>query len=209
MVRIRLALLLSVVAGTVATLSGRADSNATSCPAEQPCLDNGVTTGNDLIFGWNNNGKTFDIFHIRWWQPGKTVSTAEIPGRFHSWTIRDAQIGTDYYFSISGCEKHVFAKDVCSGWTEAVGQRNPPAVGGGRFEANTNRAGMDYTHFTSSGASGGQVTAQLCMSACAADQRCAAWTFVPAGIQGPAPQCWLKGGVPPATYAANMVSGVK
>lgn len=41
----------------------------------------------------------------------------------------------------------------------------------------------------------------FCKASCAREDRCFSWTYVPAGIQGDAPRCWLKG--PPTTSTAN------
>lgn len=50
----------------------------------------------------------------------------------------------------------------------------------------------------------------LCRDACAADNMCVAYTFVRAGIQGPAPRCWLKSSNPGTAHANNCcVSGAR
>jgi hypothetical protein len=50
--------------------------------------------------------------------------------------------------------------------------------------------GNDYTHFIMASA---PATAEACAASCAADtQNCAAFTYVPAGVQNAKPVCWLK-----------------
>jgi PAN domain len=69
------------------------------------------------------------------------------------------------------------------------------------FERGVNRPGSDYTHF-------GVPSPGACHSACRADGRCAAWTFVRAGFQAGVPVCWLKYRVPGAVGNWATVSGV-
>ena len=49
----------------------------------------------------------------------------------------------------------------------------------------------------------------LCQAACRSDERCAAWTHVAPGIQGPRAWCWLKHAVPARTSNKCCVSGVE
>ncbi len=46
-----------------------------------------------------------------------------------------------------------------------------------------------------------------CNDRCASESRCRAWTFVPAGLQGDAPVCWLKDRIPAAKGHYRMTSG--
>jgi hypothetical protein len=89
-------------------------------------------------------------------------------------------------------------KDGCcnSGSAKNISQRDMKA------EDCTNRPGSDYNNFTADSWS-------ACETACAADQRCASWTYVRRGVQGPRGRCWLKVGVPRPAPDANTVSGVK
>ena len=48
-----------------------------------------------------------------------------------------------------------------------------------------------------------------CRDVCNKEDRCKAWTWVKAGIQGAKPVCWLKTAVPATTKNANTVSGIK
>lgn len=50
---------------------------------------------------------------------------------------------------------------------------------------------------------------QVCAQACADDQRCRAWTWVPQGGQrADGPNCWLKDSVPEAGRVGGLVSGL-
>lgn len=70
------------------------------------------------------------------------------------------------------------------------------------FERGVDRPGSDYTSFDIRG------SARTCQAACDRDDQCRAWTYVRAGIQGPAPRCWLKFQVPPPRWDDCCVSGV-
>jgi PAN domain-containing protein len=69
------------------------------------------------------------------------------------------------------------------------------------FERGVDRPGSDYTRFS-------VYSARECHSACRADDRCAAWTFVKAGYQASVPICWLKSDVPGAVGNWATISGV-
>jgi hypothetical protein len=64
--------------------------------------------------------------------------------------------------------------------------------------------GSDYT-----GLKLGSGDAAACQNACRADTRCAAWTFVRAGIQGEEARCWLKNAVPRQSASPCCTSGVE
>lgn len=71
-------------------------------------------------------------------------------------------------------------------------------------ELDTDRPGGDYTRvFMTSD------DHLLCESACNEDKKCAAWTFVKPGFQGPRAQCWLKARIPDKSSDECCVSGVK
>lgn len=72
------------------------------------------------------------------------------------------------------------------------------------MEQNTDRPGMDYGNFWLP-----NPDPRLCEKACGEDKRCAAFTFVKPGIQGPKARCWLKSSVPAARPNDCCISGVK
>lgn len=89
-------------------------------------------------------------------------------------------------------------RDNCcnSGSGQNISQRDLKA------EDRTNRPGLDYNNFETD-------SWKTCETACADDQRCAAWTYVRRGIQGLRGRCWLKSSVPHPVDDQNTVSGVK
>ena len=70
------------------------------------------------------------------------------------------------------------------------------------FEVNTNRHGSDYARFDLTVANPDQ-----CFERCRGDSRCAAWTFVRPGVQGPQAVCYLKNPAPAPTPNNCCVSG--
>ncbi|MEV4780247.1 PAN domain-containing protein [Burkholderia sp. LMU1-1-1.1] len=69
-------------------------------------------------------------------------------------------------------------------------------------ETNIDRPGGDFTHFT---VGAGQLS--VCETACTKDSRCATWTYVRPGVQGPAAQCWLKDRTPPPVASDCCTTG--
>jgi hypothetical protein len=55
----------------------------------------------------------------------------------------------------------------------------------------------------------GNGSVEACKTACNLRDGCRAWTWVPAGIQGPESKCWLKHSVPWHVDASGMVSGTR
>ncbi len=86
-------------------------------------------------------------------------------------------------------------------WTGRVDAQPPSSVNG--LETNIDRPGSDYRSFW--------MVSQdplACQAVCNRDRRCAAFTFVRAGVQGPQARCYLKD-PPPAPVGNNCcVSGL-
>jgi hypothetical protein len=78
---------------------------------------------------------------------------------------------------------------------------NPAPMTGPGMEGDSNRSGADYRNFDTA-------NARQCQAACANEAPCKAWTWVKAGVQGPAARCWLKNQVPAARADACCISGV-
>jgi 1-phosphatidylinositol phosphodiesterase len=84
------------------------------------------------------------------------------------------------------------------GWSGA------PPQGRHGLELNVDRRGMDFTSFDLP-----QPRPNLCREACMRDARCAAFTYVNPGVQGPNARCWLKTAVPPPVPSNCCISGEK
>jgi len=72
------------------------------------------------------------------------------------------------------------------------------------YEGFTDRPGRDYRSFDLD-----QPDARLCQSQCVIEARCAAWSYVEPGLQGPKARCWLKDTVPAPRQHDRVTSGVK
>lgn len=83
-----------------------------------------------------------------------------------------------------------------SGSREHISKRDLKA------EDKTDRPGSDYGNFETD-------SWQACESACAAEERCASWTYARRGVQGPRGRCWLKHIVAHPVDNQHTVSGVK
>lgn len=105
----------------------------------------------------------------------------------------------------SNCEAYTFASGTC--WLKsAVTNRtncSTCATGSRRaFEFNTNRGGGDYAVITVFN------DPAPCADACARDERCRAWTFVPANILATTARCYLKDEVRDPGYDAREKNGL-
>ena len=83
-----------------------------------------------------------------------------------------------------------------SGSRENISKRDVKA------EDHTDRPGLDYKNFDTD-------SWNTCESACANEQRCAAWAYGRPGYQGPRGHCWLKTRVPHPVENQKTISGVK
>jgi hypothetical protein len=97
--------------------------------------------------------------------------------------------------------KRTEARDLVSGvrWRDYVSGD----VGFTR-EENFNRPGSDIRSATLD-----RADPAACAQMCADTVACKAYTYVPAGRQGPDPRCWLKDAVPARSRNAGLTSGVK
>jgi hypothetical protein len=79
-----------------------------------------------------------------------------------------------------------------------------PPIGPLSREPNIDRSGQDYARFAL-----GQPDVEQCRLTCERDSRCAAYTYVHPGIQGPTAICWLKSAVPPPSANSCCISGTR
>jgi hypothetical protein len=90
------------------------------------------------------------------------------------------------------------------GVDQITGATKPPAVDTGRaftpMQVETDLLGGDYKGFDGSTAGG-------CEAECKRDDKCRAWTFVKAGVQGPQARCYLKDVIPAASSNSCCTSG--
>jgi len=79
-----------------------------------------------------------------------------------------------------------------------------PAPSVGSMAIGVDLYGADYSNFWNASAE-----PKLCQDACRSDAKCAAWTYVQPGVQGPQARCWLKSRVPQASKNECCTSGVE
>jgi hypothetical protein len=83
-----------------------------------------------------------------------------------------------------------------------LGMPPSPPIGPVSVEPGIDRPGEDYDHFAVPDADPKQ-----CSAACETDHRCAAYTYVRPGLQGPDAICWLKASVPQPVQNECCISG--
>lgn len=74
----------------------------------------------------------------------------------------------------------------------------------GSLETSIDRFGGDYKNFDLKAGEGDEI----CKAACAADNKCRAWTFARPGYAGREPHCFLKKEIKPPRRKAGYTSGV-
>jgi hypothetical protein len=96
---------------------------------------------------------------------------------------------------------------VASAFIIVSGTLSTASAQGQGFSRSIDRPGGDYRNFDIQGA--GDAGAEACRAVCNRENRCRAWTFVKAGIQGASARCWLKSTVPSGRANPCCTSGVK
>jgi CubicO group peptidase (beta-lactamase class C family) len=155
-------------------------SSAYSLGVSLHLAPNLVTFLHNGAFLWNWNGKTdsYGAFFVYWYT------------------------GLGYFVSFA--PDNGKARDELERKLWTVSQATlKPSVLGAESEPSTNRAGSDYR---SPNVRGGN--AEQCLSACKAEDRCRAYTYVAPGSQGPDARCYLKSEVPQPRADDCCTSGV-
>jgi syncollin len=149
---------------------------------------------------WNDQISSFEVApgcRITLWQH---IDHSRIPPRGHGASFR-----ANKSYSYVGDSWNDQASLVECSCEKQAGSSTPPAreTIGPRMEQNTDRPGSDYRRFELSGRRPGQ-----CQSACEKDSgKCAAWTYVRPGVQGPRAVCYLKKPAPAPVRNNCCISG--
>jgi hypothetical protein len=93
------------------------------------------------------------------------------------------------------------ASDCCVSGVRGAGVVEPRD---GAVETSIDRYGGDYRSFDLKGGDG----AEICKAACAADNKCRAWTFARPGYVGKDAHCFLKKDIKPPRRKPGFTSGV-
>ena len=89
----------------------------------------------------------------------------------------------------------------------AIAVSDPGVAQISSVEQGIDRPGSDYHNFQMSNPDV-RIGATACRNECLKDQRCRAWTYVKAGIQGPMARCWMKQAAPSAARNQCCISGI-
>ncbi|NLV27417.1 MAG: hypothetical protein GXY48_09675 [Methanomicrobiales archaeon] len=73
------------------------------------------------------------------------------------------------------------------------------------IEDNTDRLGMDMSHYVMNP----DDTCDVCAKSCMENPDCVAYTYVKAGVQDEKPVCWLKNGIPDPIIDSCCISGIR
>lgn len=93
---------------------------------------------------------------------------------------------------------------VCAWAASSGAQEAADVVPAMSMEEDTDRPGANFRNFRLD-----EPRPEVCRTACAADVRCRAYTYVKPGFEGPKARCWLKHGVPPTEEDDCCISGVR
>ncbi|MFS8097322.1 fibronectin type III domain-containing protein [Lentzea alba] len=109
-------------------------SKVGDCPyPDRPCVVSVERTENSLTVVWSSPDA--DAFNVQWWEertkPGPGVEVAA-----RRFTIRDADPGRSYGFSIESCKKRFLGRSTCTKWSPTVvvprSLPDPGSAGAGR-----------------------------------------------------------------------------
>jgi hypothetical protein len=85
-----------------------------------------------------------------------------------------------------------------------IKRQDAPAPSVGSVLSGIDLYGADYSNFWVESAE-----PTPCQDACRSDAKCAAWTYVQAGVQGKQARCWLKSRVPQQSQNTCCTSGIE
>jgi hypothetical protein len=148
------------------------------------------------VDGFNMPGGDYNNFNAD--SPSVCRDSCGGDARCQGWTwVKPGIQGASGHCWLKSTQPKLVKDDCCSS-----GPRNFISQSEMKAEENTDRPGLDYTHFVST-------SSAACQESCMRDPRCAAWSYALPGLQGPQGQCWLKGRVPNPVPNTKVISGVK
>lgn len=144
----------------------------------------------------NRGGADFDNFDLDTPNPNLCADACESNGHCEAYTYVPP--------GLQGPDARCWLKDEVPLSTTADGMVSGVKRSPLTQSINVNRGGGDYHNFALN-----EAEPVRCARACAVDNRCKAYTYVPPGRQGPYARCWLKDEVTRSTRKQDLVSGVK
>ena len=152
--------------------------------------------------GYDRPGSDYLSFAIHTGDPALCAARCEHDGRCRAWSF--AYPRTKKVVATCWLKKKVtprVADDCCVSGVRGAGVIEPRR---GAIEYSIDRHGGDFRNFdTTTDAAGAS-----CQSACEAEHRCRAWTYVRPGYIGTAARCYLKSKIPRPRRKPCCISGV-
>lgn len=152
--------------------------------------------------GFDRHGGDYTSFQVRSGDPAVCAQRCDREARCRSWSF--AYPGTIGPRAMCWLKAGVPARkeDTCCVSGVRGGGVVEPRTG--PIEYGIDRAGGDYKSFETTPHADGN----LCATACNAESRCRAWTYVRAGYFTPTARCYLKSRVTPPRRKPCCISGV-
>jgi hypothetical protein len=152
--------------------------------------------------GYDRPGKAYLSFTIKSGDPAVCASRCEHDGRCRAWSF--AYPHTRKVPATCRLKRKVMPRvkdDCCVSGVRGAGVIEPRS---GSIEYSIARHGGDYKAFATATDPAGAP----CRSACEADHRCRAWTYVRPGYNGASARCHLKSKIPRPHRKPCCISGV-
>ncbi len=152
--------------------------------------------------GFDRPGGDYMNFVVRSGDPAECGNRCDREGRCRAWAFSYPTTGGTR--AICWLKNQVPARvenSCCVSGVKGGGVIEPR---GGATEFGIDRTGGDYRNFETTP----QANGESCASACQAEGRCRAWTYVRPGYIGASARCYLKSRVTPPRRRPCCVSGV-
>jgi hypothetical protein len=152
--------------------------------------------------GFDRPGGDYTSFVVKPADPNECASRCEHDSRCHAWSF--SYPITENTNALCWLKSEVpirIPAPCCVSGVRGAGVLEPRP---GPIEFGIDRPGGDYRNIELPP----DPSAETCKSACDADARCRAWTYVRPGYSGPAAHCFLKDHVKPPHHRPCCISGV-
>ncbi len=152
--------------------------------------------------GYDRPGGDYSNFQIRSGDPALCAARCEREGRCRAWSFSYPR--TSATSAICWLKSEVTTRvenNCCVSGVRGAGVAEPRV---GEAEFSIDRAGGDYRTFDLEP----DATGRSCQTACEAENKCRAWTYLRPGYVGASARCYLKNQIKPPRRRPCCISGV-
>jgi hypothetical protein len=152
--------------------------------------------------GYDRPGGDYANFQVRGGDPAACATRCEREGRCRAWSFSYPR--TAGANAICWLKSEVTTRvenTCCVSGVRGAGVVEPKLT---EAEFSIDRVGGDYRNFELPA----DATGRSCQSACDADNKCRAWTYLRPGYAGPSARCFLKSQIKPPRRKPCCISGV-